>query len=285
MIRDNSVVTNLHSDIYNDNPTLDIQYDEARQLAWYFMDASPRPCFTPKLIGEIQRWYDELSDHTCPYDVRYIVMASKLPGIFNLGGDLELFIELIRSRNREGLLQYAISCIDALYAHYTHFGKDLTTIILVQGDALGGGMEIAISADVLVAERSAKMGMPEILFNLFPGMGAYSLLSRKVGDVLAEKMILSGNLYSGEQLYEMGVVNILAEDGQGEQAVLDYIQKEERAPNGYRSFRQSRKFSNRISYEEFESVTTAWVDAALRLEDRNLRMMERLVTRQSSRVT
>jgi DSF synthase len=262
---------------------LEIEYDEEYRLAWYYMHAKPRLCCSPTLISEIQQWYGELISASYPYDVRYIVLASKVPGVFNLGGDLNLFIELIRNGDRDGLMHYAISCIDTLFLHYTHLGKDITTITLVQGDALGGGMEYAISSDVLIAERSAKMGMPEILFNLFPGMGAYSFLSRKVGAVQAERMILGGCLYSAEQLHEMGIVDVLVEDGQGEQAVLDYIHKEERAQNGYRAFRQAKQYCNPVSYAELENITTAWVDAAVRLEDKSLRMMERLVSRQSAR--
>jgi DSF synthase len=262
---------------------LEIEYDEEYRLAWYYMHAKPRLCCSPTLISEIQQWYGELISASYPYDVRYIVLASKVPGVFNLGGDLNLFIELIRNGDRDGLMHYAISCIDTLFLHYTHLGKDITTITLVQGDALGGGMEYAISSDVLIAERSAKMGMPEILFNLFPGMGAYSFLSRKVGAVQAERMILGGCLYSAEQLHEMGIVDVLVEDGQGEQAVLDYIHKEERAQNGYRAFRHAKQYCNPVSYAELENITTAWVDAAVRLEDKSLRMMERLVSRQSAR--
>ena len=48
------------------------------------------------------------------------------------------------------------------------FSPTLTKIVLVQGDALGGGFECALASDVIVAEESAQMGLPEILFNLFP---------------------------------------------------------------------------------------------------------------------
>ncbi|MDX2480212.1 MAG: crotonase/enoyl-CoA hydratase family protein [Desulfuromusa sp.] len=277
-------VQQLHPDTHRSMYTeLEIEYDEEYRLAWYYMHAKPRLCCSPTLISEIQQWYGELISGSYPYDVRYIVLASKVPGVFNLGGDLNLFIELIRNGDRDGLMHYATSCIDTLFLHYTHLGKDITTITLVQGDALGGGLEYAISSDVLIAERSAKMGMPEILFNLFPGMGAYSFLSRKVGAVQAERMILGGCLYSAEQLHEMGIVDVLVEDGQGEQAVLDYIHKEERAQNGYRAFRQAKQYCNPVSYAELENITTAWVDAAVRLEDKSLRMMERLISRQSAR--
>ncbi|NNJ94456.1 MAG: crotonase/enoyl-CoA hydratase family protein [Halobacteria archaeon] len=277
-------VPQLHTDMHRSMYTeLEIKYEEDYRLAWYYMDVKPRLCCSPALISEIQQWYDELVSPACPHNVRYIALASRVPGVFNLGGDLNLFIELIRNGDREGLMRYATSCIDTLFRHYTHLGRDITTISLVQGDALGGGMEFAISGDVLIAERSAKMGMPEILFNLFPGMGAYSFLSRKVGEVQAERMILGGCLYSAGELHDMGIVDVLAEDGQGEQAVLDYIYREERAQNGYQAFRQAKQYCNPVRYEELENITTAWVDAALRLENKSLRMMERLVSRQSAR--
>jgi DSF synthase len=270
----------LHRPQYEE---LEIKYDEDYQLAWYYMDAKPLPCCSRGLISEFQQWYGELINSSYPHEVRHIVLASKVPGVFNLGGDLSLFIELIREQDRAGLMNYATSCVKTLYLHYTHLGRDVTTIALVQGDALGGGMEYAISSDVLIAERSAKMGMPEILFNLFPGMGGYSFLSRKVGAVQAERMILGGQLYTAEELHTMGIVDVLAEDGQGEQAVLDYLDKAKRAWNGYQALRQAKQYCNPVSYEELMNITTVWVDAALRLEEKNLRIMERLVARQTAR--
>ncbi len=77
---------------------------------------------------------------------------------------------------------------------------------------------------------------------------------------------------------------MLTEDGEGEQAVLDCIHKEERAQNGTQSFRQARQYCNPVSYEELENITSAWVEAALRLDEKNLRMMERLVSRQSAKL-
>ena len=97
--------------------------------------------------------------------------------------------------------------------------SSMTTISLIQGEALGGGFESALSSNVIIAERRARMGFPEILFNLFPGMGAYSLLSRRLGMKRAEDMIFSGRIYTAEELHEMGVVDLLVEDGTGETAV------------------------------------------------------------------
>src|SRR3546814_2073117 len=83
---------------------------------------------------------------------------------------------------------------------------------------LGGGFEALMTFDVVVAERQARFGLPEILFGLFPGMGAYSILARRIGHVHAERMILGGKVYSAEEMYDMGLVHVIAETGEGEQA-------------------------------------------------------------------
>lgn len=114
-------------------------------------------------------------------------MASLNPGVFNLGGQLALFRKLIDQKDRASLLRYATKCIDVIFPRICRFDSPLCTITLIQGDALGGGFEAALASDIVIAERHCQMGFPEILFNLFPGMGAYSLVARKVGTARAEK--------------------------------------------------------------------------------------------------
>jgi len=265
--------------------SLEIRHDEQHELAWYSMNAQPRPCFTPTVVSEIQQWFDGIIQGLRPeYDnLKYIVMASGVPNVFCLGGDLDLFLTHIRNQDRDALLEYDEACIRAMFLIHTDLGKDLTTIALVQGDALGGGFEGVLANDVIIAERSAKMGLPDILFNLFPGAGAYSFLSRKIGMVEAERMVLGGKLYTAEELYEMGVVDVLAEDGEGEKAVYDYIKQENRARNGRRAFRQAKRLCNPVTLEELLDGANIWADAAMRLEEKDLRMMERLVKRQSAK--
>ena len=262
-------------------------FDPHSQIAWGYMHAEPRPCFTPTLLRELQAWGNDMVaqiDDPAGIDVRYFVVASKLADTFSLGGDLSLFMEHILARDREALLRYAVSCVECSYTVHSHLNRpEVTSIALVQGQALGGGFESALAANVLVAERGAKMGLPEILFNLFPGMGAMTFLGRRVGHHLAEKIIRSGKLYSAEELHAMGVVDILAEPGEGEVAVYDYVRQEEKARNGILALRAAREISQPAPYDELIRITEIWVDAALRLEDRDLRMMQRLVARQSGK--
>lgn len=108
-------------------------------------------------------------------------------------------------------------------------------------------------------------------------------MGRRVGYQKAEQMILSGRLYLAEELYTLGVVDVLAEPGNGEMAVHDYIRRESRSRNGALALRSARDEIQPIGYSELMRVTDIWVDAALRLETKDVRMMERLVSRQTGK--
>ena len=214
--------------------------------------------------------------------VNYYVVGSRVPGIFNLGGDLALFQLLIKSGERDALTHYARLCIDNLYPRIRNYNSaTMTTISLIQGDALGGGFEAALSGDMIVAEKSARFGFPEILFNLFPGMGAYSFLDRRIGQRGAEELIQSGSIYSAQQMLEKGVVDLVVEDGQGEAEIAALIERRRRSQNGLVALAQTRRRVHRIQYTELLDVVEIWVDSALRLTTRDLKLMNRLVSRQN----
>ena len=270
-----------------DTSQLKTYYDARNRIIWLLMKGSPRPAFTVDLLNEITSQIKAIKQDMVEsggekYD--FLVLGSDIEGVFNLGGDLDLFCQYIRNRDKDGLLKYAKLSIDLVYQNLIHFGEDMTSISLIQGDALGGGFEAAFSANVVVAERGTKCGLPEVLFNMFPGMGAFSMLSRKIGFAEAEKMIMSGRIYDAEELYELGLVDILAEQGEGEIAIYRYIKSTQRSKNAYRSMRQVKDICNQVSYEELIGIGKVWADAALKLSDKDLRMMERLVRRQNNRV-
>lgn len=263
------------------------RFDSISGVLWTLMHPEDVPCFTMNLLDELH--HHHLSIANCGgkisadgelHPVRYSVVASEIPGVFNLGGQLELFSQLIKDGDRQALMHYATKCVDVMMPRINHFDLPLATISLIQGDALGGGLESALTSDVIIAERSSKMGFPEILFNLFPGMGAYSLVARKIGVVQAEKMILSGHIYGAEELHELGLVDVLAEDGEGKEAVHDYIRRQARYSNGYLAVQRARQRFNPVTYQELMDITTIWADAALQLCEKDLKVMGRLIRSQ-----
>ncbi len=267
---------------------LDVRIEPEYDLVWMNMDAVPRPCFNRELLGDIRRFQLNLEHHggRLPFadglaQIHYKVFSSRHPGVFSLGGDLDLFSACIQRRDARTLHQYAKACIDSLYPITVGFNLPITTIALVEGDALGGGFEAALSCHVLIAERQAQMGLPEILFNLFPGMGAYNLLSQRLNPAQAEKLILSGRRYTAEELYDLGVVDVLVEEGEGRQAVREYIRSSRRHHNARVALRKVRQRMHPVSYDELMQVCDIWVETALRLREKDLKVMQRLVRAQN----
>jgi DSF synthase len=268
---------------------IDVRWDRADGILWCDMAPSGRPAYTHELMAEIaevqagvRRMFAEAGGGPAPF--HYFACGSKTPGIYNLGGDLGHFIERIRAGDLEAMRRYAHVCVERQYDNQRAFGAPVITIALVQGDALGGGFEHALAFDVLIAERSAKMGLPEVLFNLFPGMGAYSFLSRRLDRRRAEQFILSGRVYSGEELYDMGLVDVLAEDGEGERALREYVAQNRRRFNMQRAVYEARRKVSPVTLEEMMAITDLWAETAMQVEERDLKVMARLTAAQDRRI-
>lgn len=285
-------VANLCTPYGRRGSQFEVEYHPEHATIWGRFNPRGTPCFSLGLLNDI-RHHDEALEinagnvlfEGAVRPVHYYVVASRTAGIFNLGGDLALFVLLIKARDRDALSHYARRCIDCIYPRIrNYFSPTMTTISLVQGDALGGGFETALASDVIVAEESARLGLPEILFSLFPGMGALSLLSRRVGPRLAEQLVLSGRIATAAELHELGVIDVLAKDGEGEAAAYNWIRKNQKRRNGTQAVFAARQHVQPINREELDAIADVWVDAALRLEDKDLRMMARIVRSQQRRM-
>ncbi|MCC5073910.1 crotonase/enoyl-CoA hydratase family protein [Xanthomonas campestris pv. raphani] len=269
--------------------TIRVTSSAADDAHWLFMHADAttgaRPCCRAELLDEI---WQVMGSITRPLherrtgELRHFVLASDA-NAFNLGGDLDLFARLIRSRNREQLLRYAMRCVEGVHHLHVGFGGDVRSIALIQGDALGGGLEMALACHTIVAEEGVGMGLPEVLFGLFPGMGAYSFLCRRMAPQLAEKIILDGRIYSSEEMHAMGVVDVLVPKGQGVAATEALIQQQKRIPHSYLAMNTARNLAQAVPYEELVRITEVWVDSALALTEKSLRIMDRLVKAQNRR--
>jgi DSF synthase len=264
------------------------EFDPTTRTLWSFMKPTGRACFNVDLLKDIADFEDTLRVNHGFYQaagellpVNFVVFASSIPGIFNLGGDLATFRAKIQSGDKNTLKQYAYRCIDNIWNRLNHYHTDIATISLIQGQALGGGFEAALTADVLIAEEGSVLGLPEILFNLFPGMGALSLLARRIGLRRAEEIVLSGETYTAQTLHEWGVVDVLAPQGEGKQAVEKWIKLNSRRRNGYRAVQRSKQHIMPIRYDELIGIADIWVDSAMQLEERDLKMMGRLVQAQN----
>ncbi len=261
---------------------LDVLYDCEQRALWTFMRPRERPSFTPPMLADFEQWQGLIAGNFGPgrTPLDFLVLGSRAPGVFCFGGDLQLFAELIRSGDRDGLANYGRRCVEILDRNIRALDLPLVTIGLVQGKALGGGFEALLSFDFIIAERGSSFGLPEVMFGLFPGMGAHPLLSRKLGTAMADRLILSDESYSAEQMYELGIVHALAEPGEGIAAVRGFLARSNRRLAGLVAARKAMRISAPVPMEEFYAIVDLWADAALQLGEKDLKLMQRLASAQ-----
>ena len=239
----------------------------------------PIQCYSLAAMGEMQQVLDDISAN--PGLVRHLVMTSDVPKVFNFGGDLALFVLLVRAADIESLKLYGRRCIDLVWWLENAADIGVHTTVLSQGDTLGGGLESIMPFHKIIFERSAQAGFPEVLFNLFPGMGAWDFTIRKAGFAVANEMILSGRLYSAEELLYRRMVDLVVDDGEGEAAIERVLREVDPRHRGTLAALRARRLVAPITLEQLTAVVDQWAESALGLTDRDLRLMERLARAQA----
>ncbi|MCA1661715.1 MAG: crotonase/enoyl-CoA hydratase family protein [Novosphingobium sp.] len=265
---------------------LDVLYEPADAVLWTFMRPAGRPSFTPPMLGDFEDWQklilEGFGEGRAP--LRYLVLGSRAPGVYCFGGDLELFHRLIQAGDRAGLVRYGYRCVEILHRNIHALDLPILTIGLVQGAALGGGFEALLSFDHVIAERSATFGLPEVMFGLFPGMGAHAILSRKLGSAAADRIILSNKTYSAAEMHDLGIVHQLADDGEGVVATREFFARNGRRHAGMVGAKRAMRESTHVPLAELKRIVDHWAEAALQLREQDLKVMQRLAGAQAKLV-
>ncbi len=128
---------------------------------------------------------------------------------------------------------------------------DIPWIAAVNGFALGGGFEIAMACDLIVANESAKMGFPEVFLSLVPGGGGTQRLAQKIGINRAKEVLFTGGQYSAKTFYDWGIVNLLVEDDSFDQEVSRFAEKLSRRPK--KAIKELKRLANlSITHPSFQ---------------------------------
>jgi DSF synthase len=254
-------------------------YEEGRNVMWMMLRSYPRPCFNQELIEDIMTLMYAAKASGLRFD--FWVTGSLVPNMYNVGGDLSFFVDSIVNNKREALRAYARACVDCVHAAARGFDVGAISLSMIEGTALGGGFEAALAHHYVLAQNTARMGFPEIAFNLFPGMGGYSLVSRKAGMKLAEELISTGESHTAEWFESRGLVDVLFQPGEAFTATRTFMDVLRPKLNGIRAMIRARQRVLQLSRSELMDITENWVDAAFTLEEKDLSYMERLVMLQN----
>ena len=262
-------------------PYKTIRLEWSSHLSLLRVRTSVRPiqCYSLALMSELQRVLADITAN--PGLVRHFVLSSDVPKVFNFGGDLALFVLLVRARDIESLKLYGKRCVDLVWWMENAANLGVHTTVLCQGDTLGGGLESVLPFHKVIFERGAQAGFPEVLFNLFPGMGAWDFTIRKAGFAVASEMILSGRLYSAEELHYRKLVDVVVDNGQGDAALERVVQEVDPRLRGTLAALRAQRLAAPVRYESLLAIVDQWAESAMGLTDRDLRLMERLARAQA----
>ncbi len=265
------------------------EFELAASTLWIAMKKNPDGCqnFTLPVLFGLRELVASMQQDNCTWQhngvarlVHYAVMRSEHPDYFSLGGDLKHFRSCIAQQDRDGLYEYSKLCLDMMYEWATVLNSRTTTIALVQGRALGGGFEAALSADFLIAEEQSEFGFPEIMFGLFPCTGGMSLLARRVGVNKAEHMMTNGRIYGAAELKQMGIIDELCPRGDGVATVEKFISEHAKRRVPRLMMQRGRQRLAPLDYQEMLTVVDEWVQLAMSLTPEELRVMEMLIRMQ-----
>ena len=239
--------------------------------------------FTPDLVGEFRQLVEDLQ-YERSASAGYAVVQSADPDYFSMGGDLRFFRDCIQRRDALRLRDYSMRCLDLLLSWNGKLKDTSTSIALVQGRALGGGFEMALSTDYLIAEEHSSFGFPEIMFGLFPCTGAMGLLSARIGARQAERMMTNKKIYTAIELYDMGLVDELCGRGEGELAVGRFIASHSSRQKARLKVQQSRYRHTPLDRAEGRRIVEDWVETAMQLSPEEIRAMDMLILMQQREV-
>ncbi|MFT4197410.1 MAG: crotonase/enoyl-CoA hydratase family protein [Pseudoxanthomonas sp.] len=245
--------------------------------------------FTPALLQEfgalIHDFREARALHAAglgPVPPAYAVVQSSHPAFFNQGGDLAFFRDCIARGDFDGLHRYSLQCWDALHAWNCGMKESVSTVSLVQGRALGGGFELALSADWVIAEEQSSFGFPEVMFGLFPCTGAMGLLCQRTSVRMAERIMTNKRVYTAAELFEMGIVDQVCPTGFGELAVERHIAEHARRRKARLKVQASRERECPLDYDRGVRIVEDWVETARQLSAEELRSMEMLIMMQQN---
>jgi enoyl-CoA hydratase len=187
---------------------------------------------------------------------RAVVLTGAGTRAFCAGSDVKEF-EALAGRVAQGKLLYE------KYVYRKLAELPVPTIAAIEGDALGGGLELALCCDLRIASARARLGMPEVRLGVIPGSGGTQRLPAVVGPARAKELILVGELITAQRAEQIGLVNAVVGEGEALAAATDMAQRI--AQRGPVAVREAKRLIERARDLDLDAGMAAELDASDRV--------------------
>lgn len=189
-------------------------------IAWHTEDTTAHLTLNRLPCNEIgSAMLQGLEDFLDGFDataVRALIIRSEIPGAFCAGADLRELYGTVTSRRGQDLTDELRRFLDRIHTVMNRLDTlPCTTIGVINGLCFGGGFELALTCDVLIAEKHARFAFPELRLGLIPGFGGIPRLNRDVGNAIVRDVLLTGRSINARKALEIGLVSQLVPKGEG----------------------------------------------------------------------
>lgn len=203
-----------------------------------------------------EQLHDALTTLATADDVRAVVVTGRGDRAFCAGSHIGEF-EGLRGRVAEGKLLLE----KLVYRQLADL--PMPTIAAIEGDALGGGLELALCCDLRIASAGARLGMPEVRLAVLPGSGGTQRLPRIVGPARAKELILTGRIITADEAGRIGLVNEVVPAGEA-RARADTV-ADEIAARGPLAVREAKRLIDAAMDLDLDAGLAAELDASERV--------------------
>jgi enoyl-CoA hydratase len=168
-------------------------------------------------LGELERLaaaLDVLNDES-----HALIVYSKLHSGFCAGADLRELFERSQQMRKQDAASGVREFLERIHTVFNKLdGSPLTTIAAVHGVAFGGGFELALVCDLIIADKMARFCFPELRLGLIPGFGGIPRLKRDLGNAVVRDLLLTGRSFNATKAQQIGLVSQLVAEGEALQA-------------------------------------------------------------------
>src|SRR3981081_767283 len=164
-------------------------------------------------LGELERFSAALDELTA---ISYaVILHSQQPAGFCAGADLRELFEGTQQMRREDAARGVRDFLERIHAVFNKIdASPLTTIGAVHGVTFGGGFELALVCDLIVADKMARFCFPELRLGLIPGFGGIPRLKRDLGNAVVRDLLLTGRSFNAIKLQQVGLLSQVAAEGE-----------------------------------------------------------------------
>lgn len=191
---------------------IDCQFDEEHGIYELVLNRAPCNEIGLEMLGALEEVLDKID----PEKGKALIMRSESPKGFCAGADLRELYEGILARpdgNYEADLR---DFLDRIHSVMDRFDiLPMPTIGVVHGVCFGGGFELALTCDILIAEKTARFCFPELRLGIIPGFGGIPRLKRDVGNALVRDLLLTGRSINAKKAVQIGLVSQMVGVGEG----------------------------------------------------------------------